>query len=1188
MRTSARPRLVTASLVLVSGLLVLAGCALLFGSRPNAVITSSQTSGEVPLQVSFDGLLSFDPDGDIVEYNWDFGDGAFWCAPTVTHTFTHAGTYQVTLNVVDSAGHTGSSVMTIVAIEVEVSSGGQDGIVLIGEPQVQDAVRALDPSGAPIADIQCEIISSENEKVLVLSDSNGRFVPRTLSPAAAGTAKAQAHRSRVGVHGATATDVVLIRWSDVAGSSSQTVYEDVLPRDVIQAILERSYTLCAGPFGSSDLENELTEVIEEQLANLHNRVFFLALSHGEGAAGKSTSIVRTAVVQSPQSTPQPALVPQSVNELYTGHTELEVWVARNPNDKQAQLIVLPTRAADDAGNSAPTAKIAELVDPILEYSSVKLDGTSSTDPDEDDLSYKWRLVSGPGDTDGLLTDSDQAIASLSAVREGRYVLELRVHDGSLASQPAKIEIAVEARSNFYSIPWTLFSVGGWQNPLHPQGSLTTRDWYDYDSEIYERPNHHGVQHAGIDILGEEGDPVYAIADGVVLHVKDCGETMNMAVIVAHKASDGSPFFCVYGHTKGSQQLSEDLKREGAHKVERGQELGKLVEAGSPCHLHLGINVSVTWWKEFAGVPAGWGRELIGVSLEAVGWVDPFEHLIRNQSSSTSPRTGTFDAAPYQCAPQPESPGEIDEPGLIVDSPRPVLKWEEIAGVDSYEIFIRDVPADYVLPTITVQAPRGSYQLEKDLNNNTAYRWNMRAIRTKGESPYSERLHFQTRWDEDTEDTTTPSTPQGVSADALSATQVIIGWEASTDNVGVASYSVIRDGVTIASTAEHVLIDGDCKASTEYCYRIVAVDTSGNQSEKSVAACITTPADPNPAPTVDTRSAEGIGETSATLRGRITSDGGGTILERQIKWGTSNSCSIGTLSNVAVSGSYFEAVLSGLEPGETYYFKARARNSSGWGEGSAKSFTTDEEQVVVPSITSIDPATIEESSDEQTVIVRGTNFDRDAVVVLWHESDEYTIPDGRTDYRNSARIDIDVRLSDSGTWKVQVTNPDGKASNVYSFDVDEKQKAIIQVSVSNGSPAFLYGSNSGRSDYWRSFTGPDGHSYLSTWTSDSGVDCWARFRPAIPETGTYEVIVCFYADREGSQRVPYTVSHADGSHTQRISHYDSRGFYLWREVSLGYWEFSKGTSGSVLVTDDTGEPYRIDLNFNVDMVKFVQQ
>ena len=57
------------------------------------------------LECAFDASGSGDPDDSIVTYTWDFGDGsAPGSGAAVTHVYGQAGTYMVTLTVVDEFG----------------------------------------------------------------------------------------------------------------------------------------------------------------------------------------------------------------------------------------------------------------------------------------------------------------------------------------------------------------------------------------------------------------------------------------------------------------------------------------------------------------------------------------------------------------------------------------------------------------------------------------------------------------------------------------------------------------------------------------------------------------------------------------------------------------------------------------------------------------------------------------------------------------------------------------------------------------------------------------------------------------------------------------------------------------------------------------------------------------------------
>jgi hypothetical protein len=90
---------------------------------PTAVIVATPGRlGVVPFKVHFDGTTSVDPDGDIVTYVWDFGDGGKGNGPTVDHTYTAQGMYTVTLKVTDSQGQSNSTTLNVFAAAPVISS----------------------------------------------------------------------------------------------------------------------------------------------------------------------------------------------------------------------------------------------------------------------------------------------------------------------------------------------------------------------------------------------------------------------------------------------------------------------------------------------------------------------------------------------------------------------------------------------------------------------------------------------------------------------------------------------------------------------------------------------------------------------------------------------------------------------------------------------------------------------------------------------------------------------------------------------------------------------------------------------------------------------------------------------------------------------------------------------------------
>jgi hypothetical protein len=73
---------------------------------PKVNFTVDPRRGTTPLSVQFTNTAQ-DPDGQMVEFLWDFGDGTTSTAENPSHTYTSSGKFTVTLWVTDDQGGTG-------------------------------------------------------------------------------------------------------------------------------------------------------------------------------------------------------------------------------------------------------------------------------------------------------------------------------------------------------------------------------------------------------------------------------------------------------------------------------------------------------------------------------------------------------------------------------------------------------------------------------------------------------------------------------------------------------------------------------------------------------------------------------------------------------------------------------------------------------------------------------------------------------------------------------------------------------------------------------------------------------------------------------------------------------------------------------------------------------------------------
>jgi chitodextrinase len=183
-----------------------------------------------------------------------------------------------------------------------------------------------------------------------------------------------------------------------------------------------------------------------------------------------------------------------------------------------------------------------------------------------------------------------------------------------------------------------------------------------------------------------------------------------------------------------------------------------------------------------------------------------------------------------------------------------------------------------------------------------------------------------------EDTVPPTTPTGLTATSTTASSVGLSWTASTDDVAVTGYNILRNGVQLGTSTTTSYTDSTVASSTSYTYTVTAFDAAGNVSPPSNALAVTTPA--STTPPVISNVAVSPSTTSATVT--WTTDRASTS---QVAYGTTSSYGSATTLDPTLVTSHSQTI-TGLSAGQLYHFRVSSTDNSGnTGQSGDGTFTT---------------------------------------------------------------------------------------------------------------------------------------------------------------------------------------------------------------------------------------------------------
>jgi RHS repeat-associated protein len=384
-------------------------------SQPDTVVVSTRNSAPtadagpdqtatVGTAVALSGAGSTDPDGDLLAYSWSFdsipaGSQAVLAGSTsVAPSFTidAPGAYVVRLVVSDGELTSTPDTVTISTINSPpVARAGEDVTRLVGEQVTLNGTASTDVDGDPLT-YHWAFVTRPSGSAAALDDANapmpsfvidvfGEYIVQlTVND---GTVDSAA--DTVVVSTGNSPPVARAGVDQEVTAGAQVELDGSASSDVDGHPLTYAWSLVSTPAGSTTALSDAGAVRPTFVADLEG-IYVAQLIVNDGFVSSAADTV--SVVASVQHQNQP-----------------------------------------------PTAN-AGLDQVVGPGTTVFLDGSGSSDPDADPLSYHWSL-SRPNGSNASLSSATTATSSFVADVPGTYVAQLIVNDGTIDSAPDSVTVS---------------------------------------------------------------------------------------------------------------------------------------------------------------------------------------------------------------------------------------------------------------------------------------------------------------------------------------------------------------------------------------------------------------------------------------------------------------------------------------------------------------------------------------------------------------------------------------------------------------------------------------------------------------------------------------------------------------------------------------------------------------------------
>jgi PKD repeat protein len=386
----------------------------------------NDTNGLTGVGVPFKGEGSFDYDGTISEYAWEFGDGSSALGAAPTHAYSQPGTYTAKLTITDDAGRTATDTLTVT---IELSQ--QKPVARLTGPYLATATRDVFLSST-------ESFDRNNDPLTYKWDFGDGTTATSDSFNGVNHAYAEPGDYEVTLIVNDGKEDSLPAKSSVKVLANEpegiSVPECVTPGSTVSVSidneLQMSYSWDIGYNGPMP-EPPTVTYVQEQI----NRT---ETAYG-GEYGRPTGFGSPLKVESVQAVSELASTLNMTWQVPQNYTPGEHTVGFNQegSDMFWKSITSPCPVPE---NQAP---LAHAGGPSYNASAgrpITLDGSQSSDPDGDPLTYTWDLGENPIGGDNPIATGVRPTHTFSA--PGRYYLQLSVNDGTDSSPLGRDSFAV--------------------------------------------------------------------------------------------------------------------------------------------------------------------------------------------------------------------------------------------------------------------------------------------------------------------------------------------------------------------------------------------------------------------------------------------------------------------------------------------------------------------------------------------------------------------------------------------------------------------------------------------------------------------------------------------------------------------------------------------------------------------------